>query len=105
MEVNLSNECKEIILNFICWPTHRKFSLFIQEIYNLVLENETQEADGIFLGDFNICVDDIRNNDAQKILRLQNNLCLVTIVDKPTYNSSHTLDLVIKKVITFLWKI
>ena len=51
----------------------------------------------IHLGVFKIWVDDIRNNDYQNFLRLLNNFSLVNIVNKPTYNSGHTLDLFITK--------
>ena len=51
----------------------------------------------IYWSDFNIWFDDIRNNDAQNFLRLLNNVSLVNLGNKPTYNSGHTLDLVITK--------
>ena len=88
---------KKVILNVIYRPPHGNFSLFLQEIESLILESEINEADVIYLGDFNIWVDDIRNNDAQNFLRLLNNFSLVNLVNKPTYNSGHTLDLVITK--------
>ena len=49
------------------------------------------------LGGFNIWVDDIRNNDAQKFLRLLKNFSVFNLVNKPTYNSGHTLDLFITR--------
>ena len=73
MKVLLSNERKKVILNVINRPTHGNFSLFLQEFENLILESGINEADAINLGDFNICVDNFRNNDAQNFLRLLNN--------------------------------
>ena len=68
---------------------------FLQKIQRLVLKNETHETDVVYFRDFNIWVDDIRNNIAQNFLRLLINFKLVKFVSKPKYNSSHTLDLVI----------
>ena len=64
MEVQLSNVRKKVILNIIYRPPHGKFSLFLHEIESLILESEINEADVIYLGDFSIWFDDIRNNDA-----------------------------------------
>ena len=49
------------------------------------------------MGDINLRVDGVRNNDAQIFLRLLNNFSRVNLINKPTYNSSHTWDLVITK--------
>ena len=68
---------KKFILNVIYKPPHGKFSFFLQEFESLVLENEINEADVIYLGHFNICVDDILNNYAQNSLRVLNNFTLV----------------------------
>ena len=61
---------------------------------SLILESEIKEADVIYQGDLNIWVDDIRNDDAQNFLKLLNKFSLVNLVNKPTYNSDYTLDLV-----------
>ena len=84
---------KKIILNVIYKPPHGNFSLFLQEIGSLILESEINEADVIYLEDFNIMVDDIRSNDARNFLSLLNNFSLVNLINKPTYNSGHSLDL------------
>ena len=72
MEVQLPNERKKVILNIIYGTSHGNFSIFLQNIESLILESEINETNVIYLGDFNICVDDIRNNDAQNLLRLLN---------------------------------
>ena len=97
MEVQLSNERQKIILNIIYRPPHGNFSLFLQEIESLILESEINDVDVIYLGDFNILVDDIGNNEAQNFLRLLDNFSILNLVNEPTYNSGHTLDLVITK--------
>ena len=98
MEGQCSNEIKIILLNVIYRTHHGNFFIFLQEIEGLILEREINEADVIYLGDFNIWVDDIRNNDAQNYLRLLNNFSLVNLVNKHTYKSGHTLDLVVKSL-------
>ena len=82
-------------MNVIYRPPHGNFSLFLREIESLILESEINEADVINMGDFNIWVHDFGNSDAQNFLRLLNNFSLVNLVNKHTYNSGHTLDLVI----------
>ena len=62
------------------------------------------ESDVSYLGDFNIWVEDIRNNDAQNFLRLLTNFSLVNLLNKLTYNSGHTLDLSITKNLPSLVK-
>ena len=54
MEVQLSIERKKFILNVIYRPPHCNFSLILQETESLTLESEINEADVIYLGDFNI---------------------------------------------------
>ena len=97
MEVQISNDRQKIILSIIYRPPYGDFSLFLQEIGSLILESEINETDVIYLSDFNIWVDDVGNNDAQNLLRLLDNFSLVNLVNEPTYNSGHTLDLVITK--------
>ena len=78
-------------------PAHGNFHLFLQEVETPILENETSEDDVIYLGEFNIWVDDIRNSDGQNFPRLQNNFSHVNLVSKLTFNSGHILDLFITK--------
>ena len=84
-------------MTIIYRPPHCNFSLFLQENESLILESELNEVDVIYLGDFNILVDDIGNNEAQNFLRLLDNFSILNLVNEPTYNSGHTLDLVITK--------
>ena len=95
--VQWSSEGKKVYLNVIHGPSHVDFSLFSQEIESLVLESEISEADVIYLGDFNIWVDNIENNVAQNFLSFLNNFSLVNLVIKLTYDSGHTLHFVITK--------
>ena len=99
MEIQLLNKRKKFILNIIYRQPHGNFALFLQKIEGLILESEIKETNVIYLGDFNILVE-----DAQKFLRLLDNFFLNKLVNKPTYNSGHTLDLVITKSRHFLVK-
>ena len=89
MEVQILNERKKVILNAIYRPSHGNFSLFLQKIGSLILESEINEADVIYLGNFNIWIEDIRNSDAQNFLRIINIFSLINLINKPTYNSGH----------------
>ena len=92
---------KKVILTIIYRLPYDNFSLFLLEIESLISENAISEADVIYLGIFNIWVDDVRNNGAENFLRLLNSFSLVNLVNKPTYNSIHTLDLEITKKQSF----
>ena len=74
------------------------------EVESLILESEINQTDVIYVGDFKIWFDEIRNKDIKNFLRLLNNFSLGNLMNKPTYNSRHTLHLV-KKNITLLWKV
>ena len=75
---------KTVILSVIFRPFHGNFSLFLQEIECLILENEIHEADVNHLGVFNTRVDDITKFYVQNFLRLLNNFSLVNLVNEPT---------------------
>ena len=63
------------------------------------------EAVVIYLGKFNIRVNDVESNDAQNFLRKLKYFSIFNSINKPKYNSGHTLDLVNTNNITPLWKI
>ena len=64
MDAQLLNERKKVIPKVIYRSPYGIFSLFLQKIESIILESEINEADVIYLGDFNISVADNRNNDA-----------------------------------------
>ena len=61
-------KAKKIDLNVTYRPPQSNLSLFLQELKCFILEHEINEAEVIYLDDFNIWVDDTRNNDAQNFL-------------------------------------
>ena len=60
---------KKVILNVIYRSPHGNSSLILQEIETLILEKDRHEADVVYLGDFNILLDDFRKVYAQNFLR------------------------------------
>ena len=95
MEIKLSNERTSVTLNIIYKPPQSNFSIFLQEMESLILDNETHQNNVIYLGDFNTWVDDNNNNDAHIFLELLDTFNLKNFVNEPTCRSGHTLDLVI----------
>ena len=65
MKVQSSNGRKKVILNVIYRLPYSNFSLNLQEIESLIVDNRIKKANLVYLDDFNMWVDDIRNNDAQ----------------------------------------
>ena len=63
MKVQLLNERQIVIQNVIYRPTHSNFSFFVQEIECLILESDINKNYVIYLGRFNISVDDITNKN------------------------------------------
>ena len=48
----------------------------------------------VYLADFNVWVDDQNNIYGRKILEILDCFCLENLVDTPTHESGHTLDLI-----------
>ena len=80
---------EKVILNVIYRTRHGKVSLTLQEIDTPTLENEINETDVIYLGDCNICVDDIRITVAQSFLRLIKYFSLFILMKKPKFEFSY----------------
>ena len=97
MELKLSNERTSLSLNIIYKPPQSNFSIFLQEMESLILDNETHQTNVIYLGDLNTWVDDVNNNEAHIFLELLDTFNLKNLVNEPTCRSGHTLDLVITK--------
>ena len=97
MEIKLSSEKTGVTLNIIYRPPQSNSSTFLQEIQSLILDNETHQTNVIYLGDFNMWVDDNSSNDALGFLELLDTFNLKNYVNEPTCRSGHTLDLVITK--------
>ena len=70
-------------------------SLFFSEFEQFLLESQTESGHIFYIGDFNFWVDDARNSDSQNFLQLIGEYNLINHVTGPTYESGHTLDLVI----------
>ena len=51
-----------VISNVIYRPANGNFLLFMQEIESLIIESVINEAEVIYLGDFNIRIDVIKKN-------------------------------------------
>ena len=97
IEIQISSERKRVSLNIIYRPPKTNFSIFLQELESLILDNEIYENNVVYLGDFNVWVDDDDTSNSQRFLMMLNNFNLVNLVNKPTCKSGHTLDLVITK--------
>ena len=76
------------------------FSLFMHALERLILENEIQNSEAVYLGVFDIWFDVSTNNDAKRCLRLIKSIGLTNLVSKPIYSSGHNLVFVVTKNVT-----
>ena len=72
-----------------------KFSEFLQEFQDLLSTAMATAHEFIITGDFNIHVDDPKDNNAKNFLSILAATNLHQLVNFPTHNKGHTLDLVI----------
>ena len=68
---------------------------FFTEFESLLEFHISSKVDLIFIGDFNIHVDDLNNPNSLYFLKLLNTFNLCQHVSFPTHNSGHILDLII----------
>ena len=70
---------------------------FINEFEEFLLESEISCENTFYVGDFNLWVDDELNTESKKFLNLLQTYNLDNYINLPTYQSGHTLDLVISQ--------
>ena len=76
-------------------PTSSSMSTFFTEFESLLEFHISANIDLIFVGDFNIHIDDLNDVNSIHFLELLNTFNLCQHVSFPTQNSGHVLDLII----------
>ena len=80
---------------------HHPCTLF-SEFESLLEFHILSKVDPIFVGDFNIHVDDLNDSNSLHFLKLLNTINLYQHVSLPTHNSGHFLDLIITNASSYL---
>ena len=98
LELHASFANEKIIFNVIYRPPYYSPN-FLNQFESFLLESEMNNTKGqiIYVGDFNLWVDDEQNVSAQNFLTVLDCFNLHNIVHVPTIGSGHILDLIIVK--------
>ena len=95
MELHASYLKTKMVFSIVYRPPNGNTSKFISEFEKHVFSIEKSEKNVIYLGDFNIWMDDVNNIEAIRMNTLLKNYSLKNHISSPTHISGHTLDLVI----------
>jgi len=72
-------------------------SSFLSEFENFLFETEVTDRNTLYVGDFNIWMEDENNVDTINFLDILDNFNLINHVTVPTFESGHVLDLIITR--------
>ena len=72
---------------------------FTDEFMEIVQEQLIRNQNVIIMGDFNIHIDDVNNQDAQGFMDCMTSMGLDQHVENFTHNKLHTLDLIFSKIV------
>ena len=95
IELHATYQKTKMVFNVIYRPPNGKVADFIPIFEKHILELEEKEKNVIYLGDFNIHMDNINNNDTKKMNTLLETFSLKNLIVSPTHKLGHILDLVI----------
>ena len=95
IEVHATHLGTKFVFVVVYRPPNGSIQDFISEFENQVLELEKLEKKVIYLGDFNIHMDDVNNNDTKKMSTFLKTFSLKNHTPSPTHKLGHMLDLVI----------
>ena len=96
LQAEFNHNGRGIALFCIYRPPGNK-TLFLNEFEEFILESQTNMHQCLYVGDFNIWVDDLSDSDADKFLKMLEDYNLKNHIDCPTYDSGHILDLLITR--------
>ena len=94
IEVHATHLCTKFVFVVVYRPPAGSVQDFISEFEKQVLELEKSEKNIIYLGDFNIHMDDVNNNDTKRMLTFLKAFSLKNHTPSPTHKMGHMLDLV-----------
>ena len=96
IQVWFSHRGKNIAL-FCIYRAPGPKNVFLNEFEEFLLESQTSSNECIYVGDFNLWIDDFNNVDAMKFLDLLVDFNLINHINCATYDSGHILDLLIAR--------
>ena len=95
VEVHISHGGRKLCVCTIYRPPQHTPTNFFTEFEELLLELETTDFETLYLGDFNIWMDDAGNSATETFRELLHQYYLTNFINSPTFLSGHILDLVI----------
>ena len=97
IQVDFTHKNKQLCIFVIYRPPSSNFAQFSIEFESFLMDSCAVNENVLYLGDFNIWVDDLNNSEARKFNDILSNFNLVNHVCSPTQKSGHTLDLILTK--------
>ncbi|KAJ8047785.1 hypothetical protein HOLleu_06878 [Holothuria leucospilota] len=73
------------------------FSVFLQEFSTLIESYQLNSTEVVFMGDFNIWVDDVNNREGKQFMELLSSYGLIQHITEATHDHGHVLDLFITR--------
>ena len=95
MELHITHCSRKLIAYIIYRSPSRYEGNFLAEYEQFLLESETNDCDILYVGDFNIWMDVQENDFSSYLSSVLESFNLENIVNVPTHEAGHTLDLVI----------
>merc|ERR1712074_53970 len=92
IQVDFTHKNKQLCIFVIYRPPSSNFAQFSIEFESFLMDSAALNENVLYLGDFNIWVDDLNNSEARKFNDILSNFNLVNHVCSPTQKSGHTLD-------------
>ena len=95
MEVHLSKGAESVAVYIIHRPPGYASLGFINEFELLLLQAQNYNTPKLYVGDFNIWIDDSSKTDTLNFTEALENYNLENHINLPTHRSGHTLDLIL----------
>lgn len=95
LEVKISHQGNSFVIYIIYRPPNNSMSNFLYEFESFCFESERNADQVIYVGDFNVWIEDVANENSMKFRGILDNFNLKNYISEPTFDSGHVLDLVI----------
>ena len=97
LELSINHKNKLLIIYIIYRPPSSPRPVFISEFESFLIQSEVSDKNVIYMGDFNLWMNDLNDGDARRFTEILHNFDLINHVNAPTYDSGRILDLIITK--------
>ena len=95
LEVKISHKGNSFVIYIIYRPPNYSIASFLSEFEGFCFEAERNADQVIYVGDFNVWIEDMSNENSMRFKSILDNFNLKNYISEPTFDSGHVLDLVI----------